>query len=186
MSRIGNKIIEIPADVTVEVKDSTIICKEKLGEEVVPFDLNRAEIKIEGNILTVIRKNEEKHTKQLHGTYRALISNAIIGVSKGFTKTLQVIGIGYHADMKGKDIIMSVGYSHTITISPLEGVEIKILDIKGKEVNSTIEVFGKSKFAVGQTAALIRDTRPPEPYGGKGVRYKDEVVLRKEGKRAGK
>ena len=103
-----------------------------------------------------------------------------------FTKKLAIIGIGYRAEMKGKDIVLHVGYSHPITITPLEGVTVKVIESKSKDVNGFVEVSGSDKFKVGQTAALIRETRRPEPYLGKGIRYVGEHILRKEGKRAGK
>lgn len=186
MSRIGNKLIPMIDGVDVKIENGVVLIKGKNGEDEVKFPTDRLNVEIKDGHIVVTRNNEEKHTKQLHGTIRALINNAVIGCHEGYTKVLEVVGIGYHAEMKGKDVVLSVGYSHTITISPLDGVTIKVIDTKAKDVNCSIEVSGQDKFKVGQTAALIRETRRPEPYGGKGIRYKGEHILRKEGKRAGK
>ena len=137
------------------------------------------QMNVEGTVVTFKRENETKQVKQNHGTVRANVHNAIVGVSEGYKKTLEMRGIGYKAQMKGKDVEIWAGYSHTIVIKPEEGVTITL-------PNATdIEVTGIDKQKVGQTAALIREVRPPEPYLGKGIRYKDEVVITKEGKRAG-
>ena len=186
MSRIGNKLIPIVEGVEVKINADNVEVKGKNGSDVVKFDPSRIKVEIEDNHVKVSRLNEEKHTKQLHGTTRALINNAMVGVHEGYTKVLEIIGIGYHADMKGNDVVLSVGYSHPITIKPLDGVTIKTIETKSKDINSIIEVSGQDKFKVGQTAALIREVRRPEPYKGKGIRYRGEHILRKEGKRAGK
>lgn len=185
MSRIGNKVITIPEGVKVEVSNGVCLVKGPKGEDKIPFDVSIINVEVDGNEVKVTRKNDEKRVKQMHGTIRALINNACKGVHEEFKKTLYIIGIGYKAEMKGKDIVMYVGYSHTITISPLPGVTIETSQSKKKDVTTEIVVRGSDKFAVGQTAALIRDTRRPEPYQGKGVRYADEFVPHKEGKRAG-
>lgn len=186
MSRIGNKLIPIVNGVEIKVNADNVEVKGKNGSDVVKFDPSRIKVEVEDNNIKVSRLNEEKHTKQLHGTTRALLANAIHGCTEGYSKVLEIIGIGYHADMKGKDVVLTVGYSHPITISPLDGVTIKVLENKNKDINSVIEVSGQDKFKVGQTAALIREVRRPEPYLGKGIRYRGEHILRKEGKRAGK
>lgn len=186
MSRIGKKLIPIIEGVTVDIKEGFVDIKGKNGEDTIKFDPNLIKVEVEEGNIKVSRLNEEKHTKQLHGTIRALINNAVTGVSHGYTKVLEIIGIGYHADMAGKDVILTVGYSHPVKISPMEGVTIKILENKSKEINSVIEVSGSDKFKVGQVAAQIREIRKPEPYKGKGIRYRGEHILRKEGKRAGK
>jgi len=186
MSRIGKKLIPIKEGIEVTINPDNVLIKGKNGTDTIKYDPKRIKVEVEDNNIKVTRFNEEKHTKQLHGTTRALINNAVNGVSEGYTKILEIIGIGYHADMKGKDVVLNVGYSHPITISPLDGVTIKILENKSKEINSIIEVSGQDKFKVGQVAALIREVRKPEPYQGKGIRYRGERILRKEGKRAGK
>ena len=179
MSRIANKIISIPEGVTVTINPDNVVIKGKTEQDVVSYDPTIISLDLQENVLKVLRKNEEKHTKQLHGTTRALINNAIVGVSKGFTKELEIIGIGYNAQLKGKDLVLHVGYSHPIVITPLDGVTITLKD------PTHVTVTGSSKFKVGQVAALIRASRKPEPYQGKGIKYKEEVILRKEGKRAG-
>ena len=178
MSRVGNKLIQIPEGTTVTVNGNLVEVKGKLGEEKVTFDNSVITIEIKDNIIKFVRANEEKHTKQLHGTTRALVNNAVVGCSVGFVKELEIIGIGYKAEIKGKDLVLNIGYSNPVTITPLEGVTIECKDA------NNIAVKGSNKFKVGQVAALIRDVRRPEPYLGKGIRYKGEVVLRKEGKRA--
>ena len=180
MSRIGKKLIPIIDGVTVEIKENYVDVKGKIGVDIFYFDPSLISVDIEDKVIKVSRLNEEKHTKQLHGTTRALINNAIIGCHDGFTKELEIVGIGYRAEMRGTNLVLHVGYSHENVITPLEGVTIKCADA------NHVSVTGSDKFKVGQTAALIRNTRKPEPYGGKGIKYKGEHILRKEGKRAGK
>jgi len=177
MSRIGNKHIEIPAGVTVDIKPGLMHVKGPKGEEDVMLN-SGIEVKVDGQIMTFTRLNEEKQTKQNHGTTRANVYNAILGVTEGFKKVLEMVGIGYKAQLKGQAVELWAGYSHTVIIEPEAGVAIKIID------PTHIEVSGINKQAVGQTAALIRGVRPPEPYLGKGIRYKGEFVATKEGKRA--
>lgn len=186
MSRIGNKLIPLEEGVTVTVNGGVVTIKGAKGEDTVKFNPDLISVEIKDNNIHVTRANDEKATKQMHGTIRALINNAVHGCHKEFVKILDIIGIGYRAEIKGRDVVLNVGYSHPVTISPLEGVEVKVFDAKIKEVNCSIEVRGIDKFKVGQTAALIREVRPPEPYKGKGIKYRDEHILRKEGKRAGK
>ncbi len=179
MSRIGNKHIDIPAGVTVEIKDGSVFVKGPKGE--LNVKLNKGIVAhLEGTVLTFTRQNEQKQTKQNHGTTRANVNNAIIGVSKGYKKSLEMRGIGYKAQMKGNAVELWAGYSHTVVIEPEKGVTIKIVD------PTNIDVEGIDKQAVGQTAARIREVRRPEPYLGKGIRYKDEYVATKEGKRTSK
>jgi large subunit ribosomal protein L6 len=177
MSRIGNKHIEIPAGVAYEIKPGVMHVKGPKGEEDVIIN-SGIEVKVDGNIMSFVRLNEEKQTKQNHGTTRANVANAIVGVTKGYAKVIEMVGIGYKAALKGKAVELWAGYSHTVVIEPEPGVAIKIID------PTHIEVSGVNKQAVGQTAALIRGVRPPEPYLGKGIRYKGEFVATKEGKRA--
>lgn len=186
MSRIGNKLVHLPEGLNVTVGEGFVDIKGKVGEDRIEFDPKLIGVKIEDGILTVTRANDEKNTKAMHGTIRALINNACIGCHQGFMKKLAIVGIGYRAEMKGRDIVLHVGYSHPITITPLDGVTIKVIETKSKETNAFVEVSGSDKFKVGQVAALIRETRRPEPYLGKGIRYVDEHIIRKEGKRAGK
>ncbi len=180
MSRIGNKIIEIPEGVTISVDGSLVTCKGPKGEAVCRLN-NGISINIEDNKITVIRANDTKQVKQNHGTSRANLANTIIGVSQGYSKILQMEGIGYKAVMNGNDVVLSAGYSHTVTIKPNEGVTITVGTVNNKP---EITVSGINKQAVGQTAARIREVRPPEPYLGKGIRYKGERIILKEGKRA--
>ena len=179
MSRIGLKVIKLPENVTLEQAEGKMTVKGPKGslEVAVPSVIK---VTVENGEVKCARANEEKHTKQLHGTTRANLNDAIIGVTEGFKKELVIVGIGYRAEMRGANIVMHVGYSHDITIAP--GPTVKISCPSANEV----VVEGMSKQAVGQTAALIRGTREPEPYNGKGVMYKGEHIIRKEGKRAGK
>jgi large subunit ribosomal protein L6 len=179
MSRIGNKLIKIPEGLNVSIDGDIVDIKGKIGEDKIKFDKNYVDVEINDGIIKVTRKNEEKHTKQMHGTTRALLHNAIVGCHDGFTKELEIIGIGYRAELKGEDLVLYVGYSHPVTIHPLEGVKITLKD------PTHVSVTGSDKFKVGQVSALIHDTRKPEPYQGKGIKYKGEVIIRKEGKRAG-
>ena len=178
MSRIGNKHIDIPAGVTVEVLEGSVKVKGPKGEILVP--VNRGiSVELDDGKLVCKRANEQKQTKQNHGTTRANIHNAIVGVNEGYKRTLEMRGIGYKAQMQGNNVVLWAGYSHTITIVPDEGVKITLVS------PTEIDVEGISKQAVGQTAARIREVRKPEPYLGKGIRYKGEYVPLKEGKRAG-
>ena len=178
MSRIGNKHIDLPAGVTVEEKDGYAIVKGPKGE--LKVKLNKGiTMEVEGPKVTFKRESEVKQVKQNHGTTRANIHNAIVGVSQGYKKELEMRGIGYKAQMQGSNVILWAGYSHTVTIVPNEGVKISLPS------PTEITVEGIDKQAVGQTAARIREVRRPEPYLGKGIRYKDEYVATREGKRAG-
>lgn len=178
MSRIGLKVIKLPAGVTLERNGEVMTVKGPKGslEVKVPAII---EVKVEGDEVRCSRPNDEKHTKQLHGTTRANLNSAIEGVSKGFKKVLVIVGIGYRAAMRGENVVMNVGYSHEIVIKPQPGAIISCPSA------TEVVVEGINKQAVGQTAALIRGTREPEPYNGKGVMYKGEHIIRKEGKRAG-
>jgi large subunit ribosomal protein L6 len=179
MSRIGNKVIIVPTNVKVELKGNVAHVSGDKGklEVVIPHFIS-LDMETAGHI-TVKRANEIKTTKQAHGTTRALLHNAIVGVSEGFTRKLELVGIGYRASMQGKAVKLEVGYSHDTVIEPVEGSTIAVLN------PTTIEVSGYSKHAVGQTAANIRAVREPEPYLGKGIKYAGEHIIRKEGKRAG-
>ena len=178
MSRIGNKHITIPAGVTVTVEGNHAKVSGPKGTlEVL---INRGiTLDIQGDTIVCKRESDVKQIKQNHGTTRANLANAIHGVSEGYKKELEMRGIGYKAQMQGENVILWAGYSHTITITPCPGVKISLPSA------TEIVVEGIDKQAVGQTAASIREVRPPEPYLGKGIRYKREVVITKEGKRAG-
>ena len=178
MSRIGNKHIEIPAGVTVEVLEGSVKVSGPKGSLNVPVNAGIS-VEINGTTLVCKRANEQKQTKQNHGTTRANIQNAIVGVNQGYKKELEMRGIGYKAQLQGANVVLWAGYSHTITIIPNEGVKVTLPS------PTEIVVEGIDKQAVGQTAARIREVRRPEPYLGKGIRYKDEHVVTKEGKRAG-
>ena len=178
MSRIGNKHITLPAGVTVAVEGACVKVSGPKGT--LDVAINKGiDVHVEGSVVSFTRQNEEKQTKQNHGTTRANIHNAVVGVSEGYKKSLEMRGIGYKAQMQGTNIVLWAGYSHTITIKPNEGVKVTLVS------PTEIDIEGIDKQAVGQTAARIREVRPPEPYLGKGIRYKDEHVVTKEGKRAG-
>lgn len=178
MSRIGKLPIELPQGVEVTIDGQTITAKGPLGTETVTV---REEILItkEANQVILVRRDEERKTRALHGLSRTLVANAINGVSKGFEKKLELQGVGYRAAMQGTTLNLQLGYSHPINIEPPVGITITV------EANTGITVKGSNKQTVGDVAAAIRSKRPPEVYKGKGVRYEGEYVRRKAGK-AGK
>ena len=176
MSRVGKKPIEVPAGVTVTVNaDNVATVKGPKGELVRSFHKDM-KIEIEGNVITITRPSESKEHRTNHGTTRALLANMVTGVSEGFSKSLELIGVGYRAQLQGKKLVLNVGYSHPVEFTPEEGVEVEVPS------NTKIIVKGISKERVGALASNIRDVRPPEPYKGKGIRYEGEFVRRKEGK----
>lgn len=175
MSRIGLKPLEIPEKVEISVDQNIVKVKGPKGELEQAID-PRFKVEVEDNVLTVVRPNEEKEIKALHGLYRTLIANMVDGVVNGYSKTLQIEGTGYRAERQGNNLILHLGYSHEITIPDHNGVVTEVPD------DRTIVVKGCDKQAVGNFAAVLRDWRKPEPYKGKGVRYNDEHVRRKEGK----
>lgn len=179
MSRIGKKPIVLPKGVSVDIKDNTVKVKGPKGELARTF---RPEVSVgmENGVVVVARSSEARQTRALHGTTRAVLNNMITGVSDGFTKTLQVEGVGYKAEMKGKQLVMSLGYSHPIVVDPPTGVAFG-----WNEKERTITITGIDREVVGQVAANLRAWRPPEPYKGKGLRYLGEQIKRKAGK-AGK
>ena len=180
MSRIGNKTITVPAGVEVNVAaGNEVTVKGPKGTLTRQFSA-LMEIKQEENEIKVIRPNDEKHTKQLHGTTRALLNNMVEGVSSGFTKSLELVGIGFRSAVSGNKLSLNIGYSHPVEFAIPEGINA--------ECKSATEIIisGIDKQLVGEFAANVRASRKPEPYKGKGVRYKDEHVRRKEGKTAGK
>ena len=175
MSRIGNKPIDIPAGVTITQNGSTVTVKGPKGELTREFN-PEIEIKVEENVINVTRPSDQKEHRALHGTTRSLLANMVDGVSKGFEKTLELIGVGYRAQKQGKKLVLNVGYSHPVEFEPEEGLEVEV------PANTKIIVKGINKERVGALAANIRQVRPPEPYKGKGIRYEGEYVRRKEGK----
>ncbi|OCA88536.1 50S ribosomal protein L6 [Pradoshia sp. D12] len=175
MSRVGKKPVEIPAGVTVTLNGNTVTVKGPKGELTRTFHSD-IEIKVEDNIVNVSRPTDEKLHRSLHGTTRAIIANMVEGVSQGFERNLELIGVGYRAQKQGKKLVLNVGYSHPVEIEPEEGIEIEV------PANTKITIKGTDKERVGALAANIRDVRPPEPYKGKGIRYAGEQVRRKEGK----
>ncbi len=184
LSRIGRKPIPIPQGVKVEIKEGRIVVqgpKGRLEKEIPPL----VEVKIEDNEIKVlpqeVQKRLAKKLKAFHGLARALINNLVVGVTNGFTRSLDIVGLGYRAELKGDTLLLQLGYSHPIEFKLPEGVKAKVERGTG-EVQFRITLEGIDKELVGQTAANIRRLRPPEPYKGKGVRYSDEVILRKAGK----
>ena len=180
MSRIGNKTITIPAGVEINITSGNeVTVKGPKGTLTRQFNPILG-INIEDGVLTVTRPNEEKHTKQLHGTTRALLFNMVEGVTNGYTKVLELVGIGFRANVAGKKLTLNVGYSHPVEFNVEEGLTVECPN------TSEIKVSGIDKQRVGEFAANVRAVRKPEPYKGKGIRYKGEFVRRKEGKTAGK
>lgn len=179
MSRVGKKPITVPAGVQVKVDGATVHVKGPKGELTRTFAPDIT-IELNGDTLNVIRPSDARQIRALHGTTRAVLSNMVTGVSTGFQKVLHVEGVGYRAEMKGKQLSLALGFSHPVVIDPPVGI-IFSTDDKTK----TITIAGYDKEQVGQVAANIRGYRPPEPYKGKGLRYAGEVVRRKAGK-AGK
>ncbi|MGN1137757.1 MAG: 50S ribosomal protein L6 [Oscillospiraceae bacterium] len=177
MSRIGKKPISVPAGVDVKIDGTTVTVKGPKGTLVESFNKDMI-IKLEGSEVIVERPSEDKLHKSLHGLTRTLISNMIEGVTNGYSKTLEIEGIGYRAAKQGTNVVMNLGYSHQVTVP--ETADIK-LDVPNP---NTIVVNGIDKQKVGQYAAEIREKRPPEPYKGKGIRYQGERIIRKEGKAA--
>lgn len=183
MSRIGFLPITVTDSVEVNLSDSHIKVKGKNGE--LALDINpNIEVKQQDGELHVARKSEDRHSKALHGLYRALINNMFVGVTEGFKKELELIGVGYRASMSGDMLELALGYSHAFYFVPPPGIKIEV-DTKSAK-NPRIIISGADKATVGQVAAKIRSLRKPEPYKGKGVRYVGESVRRKAGKSAGK
>jgi large subunit ribosomal protein L6 len=178
MSRIGKKPIKIPEGVEIKIEKEEIFVKGPKGE--LSFTISPdVDVKIEEKEITVSEKKETKKSRAMWGTTRALISNMVEGVSVGYTKELQVKGVGYRAEMKGETLVLKVGFSHLVEIEKIEGVSFSV----NKDI---ISVSGIKKDLVGRVAAEVRKVRPPEPYKGKGIRYKDEVIILKEGKKSAK
>jgi large subunit ribosomal protein L6 len=184
MSRIGKLPIQLPAGVTVSVADNNLVTvKGKLGELFLKVDADIT-IKPEGSVVTLERPTEQKRHKAMHGLYRALIANMVKGVSEGFKKELELVGVGYRAANTGQILEISVGYSHPIVMMIPKEVKLTTVTEKGK--NPTIILESNDKQLLGAIAAKVRSFRKPEPYKGKGIKYSDEVLRRKAGKTAGK
>lgn len=177
MSRIGKRIIAIPENVTVSINDNTVIVKGPKGELTTPIVKN-IEVEVKDNEVYVNRTNELIPTKQMHGTTNANIKNMIEGVSNGFKKSLEIVGVGYRFNVKGNTLVINAGYSHPVELDIPEGLKVE------QKSNTEIEVSGIDKVKVGEFAANIRKVRKPEPYKGKGIKYAGEHIRRKEGKKA--
>ena len=175
MSRIGNRILTIPAGVTVSVDGSNVTVKGPKGELSTVID-NNINVEVEGTELKVTRANDS--FKTAHGTVNANIRNMIIGVSTGFEKKLEAVGVGYRFALKGNELVVTAGYSHPVNVKIPSGITLE------SPSNTELVVKGIDKQAVGQFAAEVRSIREPEPYKGKGIRYTDEHIIRKEGKKA--
>ena len=176
MSRVGKNPVTVPDGIDIQIADQLVRAKGKLGELSVTLP-REVEISQEDNLIWVKPRTETKRARAMWGTSRAMVTNLVTGVSEGYSKTLEITGVGYRAAVQGKTLNMQLGYSHDVNYPIPEGIEIKC------ENQTTIEVSGADKQAVGQVAAEIRAFRKPEPYKGKGIRYRGEQILRKEGKK---
>ena len=176
MSRIGREPIAIPAGVNVTIADGNVVTvKGPLGELTETFNAAMS-IAVEGDKIIVTRPNDEKENRALHGLTRTLVNNMVVGVSKGYEKKLEIVGVGYRVEKQGAKIVLGLGYSHPVVFEEKDGVKFDVPD------QATIIVKGINKQAVGQVAAVIRSKRPPEPYLGKGIKYTGEHIRRKAGK----
>ena len=179
MSRIGRMPIAIPAGVDVKIDGTTVTvkgAKATLTRDIHPNMI----VKVENGEMTVSRPNDDKQNRALHGLTRSLLNNMVVGVTEGYKKELDVQGVGYRVAKQGKDLVMNLGYSHQVTMSEIDGISIEV------PTPNKIIISGPDKQKVGQFAAEVREKRPPEPYKGKGIRYVDEYVRRKEGKTGSK
>ena len=180
MSRIGKKPVVIPANVTVNVAEGNVVTvKGPKGELTNTFNADMI-INVEGNVLTVSRPSDEANHRALHGLTRTLIANMVEGVEKGYSKELEVNGVGYRAEKKGNQLVMRLGFSHEVFVDEIPGITIEVPS------PNKIIIKGTDKQVVGQFAAEVRGKRPPEPYKGKGIKYTNEVIRRKVGKTGGK
>jgi len=180
MSRIGRMPITVPAGVEVNVADGNVVTvkgpKGTLTQNLHP----NMTITQEGNVITVTRPNDLKENRSLHGLTRTLLNNMVVGVTEGYTKKLEVNGVGYRVTKEGNKLVMNLGFSHQVIVEEVEGITIEVPD------PNHINIVGCNKQQVGQFAAEVREKRPPEPYKGKGIKYADEVIRRKVGKTGGK
>ena len=180
MSRIGNNPISIPEGVTVNIEENVVTVKGKLGE--LRQEFSDITIKIEDNLVVLSRPSEHKDHKAKHGLYRSLINNMVSGVSTGWTKELELVGVGYRASNQGQKLDLALGFSHNIVLEVVPEVKVETISEKGK--NPIVKLTSIDKQLVGQVAAKIRGFRSPEPYKGKGVRFVGEQIRRKAGKSA--
>ena len=178
MSRIGRKPIAIPAGVDVKVDGATVTVKGPKGTLTQTFN-SRISVKVEGSEILVTRPTDDKEDRSLHGLTRTLVNNMVIGVTEGYSKNLEVNGVGYRVQKQGKNLVMNLGFSHQVIMPEIDGITIDVPN------PNAIVISGPDKQKVGQFAAEVREKRPPEPYKGKGIKYADEHIRRKEGK-AGK
>ena len=176
MSRIGKNPVTIPDGVTFEIKGIDVAAKGKLGELSARLT-DDVEVTQEGNVITVTPRGNSGRARKMWGTARSVISNLVTGVSEGFEKKLEITGVGYRAQVQGKDLVLQLGFSHEVRYPAPEGITFKCAD------QTHVSITGANKQVVGQVASEIRSFRPPEPYKGKGVRYEGEYILRKEGKK---
>lgn len=179
MSRIGRKPIAIPAGVDVKIDGRVVTVKGPKGTLTQKVH-NNITVAVEGNEIVVTRPNDEKENRSLHGLTRTLVNNMVLGVTNGFSKVLEVNGVGYRVAKQGKDLVMNLGYSHQVTMHEIDGITIDVPN------PNQIVINGCDKQLVGQFAAEVREKRPPEPYKGKGIKYATETIRRKEGKTGGK
>jgi len=176
MSRIGRMPIAVPGGVTVDIQKNTVQVKGPKGELTRSFDPDM-QIGLEDNRVVVQRPTDRRQHRALHGLTRALLNNMVLGVSQGFARRLEIEGVGYRAEMQGKNLVLHVGYSHPVVIEPPPGISFEV-----DKSYRALSVLGVDKELVGEMAARIRRVRPPEPYKGKGIRFQDEYVRRKAGK----
>ena len=177
MSRIGKKPINLPSDVTIKIENNFVTVNGPKGQLEAQFNADLT-FDVQENVVEIVRPSEAKFHKAIHGTTRALLNNMVVGVSEGFKKELKMVGVGYRSAMQGNTLVLQAGYSHPVEMILPEGITVEVVK------NTTIIVAGIDKQLVGEFSANIRDVRPPEPYLGKGIRYVDEHVRRKEGKTA--
>ena len=176
MSRIGKLPVAIPSGVTVTVTPDNVVTVKGPKGQLVKAMSDKINIALEDNAIVVSRDNDQKEKRELHGLTRALVNNMVIGVTQGYQKTLELVGVGYRAQLQGKKLVMNLGYSHPVEINPVDGIEFET------PATNRVIVKGIDKEKVGAVAADIRTWRKPEPYKGKGIKYDNEVIRRKEGK----
>mgnify|MGYP005704971107 FL=1 len=176
MSRVGSSAITIPADVTMSHEGGVVVVKGKNGELSAPLHSD-VELKVADNLATLSPRRNTREAKALWGTMRASVSNMVFGVSEGFTRKLEINGVGYRAAMQGNKLVLNLGYSHPVEMDVPQGLSVNV------ENNTSVTITGADKQLLGQFAAEVRAKRPPEPFKGKGVKYADEYIVRKEGKK---
>ena len=176
MSRVGSSAITIPADVTMSHEGGVVVVKGKNGELSAPLHSD-VELKVAENLATLSPRRNTREAKALWGTMRASVSNMVVGVSEGFTRKLEINGVGYRAAMQGNKLVLNLGYSHPVEMDVPRGLSVNV------ENNTLVTITGADKQLLGQFAAEVRAKRPPEPFKGKGVKYADEYIVRKEGKK---